>query len=140
MTGAYDDIIELPHPTSTKHPRMSAIDRAAQFSPFAALTGHGEAIRETARLTDRRVELDEDVKAELNQKLRLLCVHQAEYPQVCITYFQPDHCKDGGSYRTVTGLVKKIDDFQQAVILTCGEQIPMDDIYEIESALLRALL
>ncbi|MCQ4864951.1 hypothetical protein [Pseudoflavonifractor phocaeensis] len=139
MTGPYDDIVNLPHPSSTRHPRMSAIDRAAQFSPFAALSGHEAAVKETARLTDQRVELTEDKKTELDMKLRLIGEHLAEHPEVSITYFQADAKKDGGSYKTTTNAVKKIDDFLRIVILTDGEQIPIDDIYEINSELLSSL-
>lgn len=139
MTGPYDDIIDLPHPTSTKHPRMPASDRAAQFSPFAALTGHEAAIRETARLTDRRVELDEDEKAELDVRLRVLADHLPERPEVRITYFQADRRKEGGSYETAVGAVKKLDEVERAVVMTDGRRIPIDDIYEIESGLLRPL-
>lgn len=138
--GPYDDIIDLPHPTSTKHPRMPLADRAAQFSPFAALTGHEAAIRETARLTDRRVELDEDEKAALDRKLRLLTEHLEERPAVRITYFQADQRKDGGSYETADGSIKKLDDVERVVVMTDGRRIPIDDIYEIESGLLRPLL
>lgn len=138
--GPYDDIIDLPHPTSTKHPRMPLADRAAQFSPFAALTGHEAAIRETARLTDRRVELDEDEKAALDRKLRLLTEHLAERPAVRITYFQADQRKDGGSYETSSSSIKKLDDVERVVVMTDGRRIPIDDIYEIESGLLRPLL
>lgn len=140
MTGPYDDMLDLPHPTSTKHPRMSAIDRAAQFSPFAALSGHEAAIRETARLTDRQAELDEDTKAELDQKLRLLTEHCEDCPEVAITYFQADYKKAGGAYQTATGAIKRIDDVQRAVVMTNGACIPIDDIYEIESEALYPLL
>lgn len=140
MTGAYDDIIDLPHPTSTKHPRMSAIDRAAQFSPFAALTGHDAAIRETARLTDRKIELDEDAKIELDRKLQIIAEHLPERPEVRITYFQADERKAGGSYEKIIGSIKKIDEFQRAVVFADGASIDIDDIIEIESTVLRPLL
>lgn len=104
--GAYDDIINLPHPNSAKHPRMSMIDRAAQFSPFATLTGHGAAIEETARLTDRRIELTEEEKTVLDEKLRLLLETGGEG---MITYFLPDERKDGGAYVAKLGTIKKID-------------------------------
>lgn len=136
MTGAYDDIINLPRPTSSKHPRMSLSDRAAQFSPFAALSGHEAAIRETARLTDRRIELDEDVKVELDRKLRLVADHLAERPRVSITFFEVDDKKEGGSYRTATGPIKRIDDVRRLVIMQDGREIPVDDISGIESELL----
>lgn len=140
MKGPYDDMIDLPHPTSKKHPRMALIDRAAQFSPFAALTGHEAAIRETARLTDRRMELDEDVKIELDMKLRLIADHSVQRPEVHITYFQPDEKKDGGSYQVLVGYIKRIDDVQRAVLMMDGKQIAIDDIYEIESEFLRPML
>lgn len=138
--GPYDDIIDLPHPTSTKHPRMPLADRAAQFSPFAALTGHEAAIHETARLTDRRIELDEDEKTALDRKLRLITEHLAERPAVRITYFQADQRKDGGSYEIAEGSMKKVDEIARMVVLTDGRRIPIEDIYEIESGLLRPLL
>ena len=96
MSGKYDDIINLPHPTSAKHPRMPISERAAIFSPFAALTGHAAAIQETARLTEQKMELDEDTKAELDRRQAILLEHIAEQPEVTVTWFQPDERKDGG--------------------------------------------
>lgn len=128
--GAYDDIINLPHPTSAKHPRMSMADRAAQFSPFAALAGHGAAVQETARLTDRKIELTEDEKAVLNEKLRLLAGTGGE---AVFTYFLPDERKSGGAYATVSGGLKKIDPLKHRIILTDGTVIPIEDILDIES-------
>ncbi len=127
--GAYDDIINLPHPNSAKHPRMSMTDRAAQFSPFAALTGHGAAIEETARLTDRRIELTEEEKTVLDEKLRLLLETGGEG---MITYFLPDERKDGGAYVAKLGTIKKIDPLEGRVILTDRTAIPIKDILEIE--------
>lgn len=127
--GAYDDIINLPHPNSAKHPRMSMIDRAAQFSPFATLTGHGAAIEETARLTDRRIELTEEEKTVLDEKLRLLLETGGEG---MITYFLPDERKDGGAYVAKLGTIKKIDPLEGRVILTDRTAIPIKDILEIE--------
>ena len=127
--GAYDDIINLPHPNSAKHPRMSMIDRAAQFSPFAALTGHGAAIEETARRTDRRIELTEEEKTVLDEKLRLLLETGGEG---MITYFLPDERKDGGAYVAKLGTIKKIDPLEGRVILTDRTAIPIKDILEIE--------
>lgn len=127
--GAYDDIINLPHPNSAKHPRMSMIDRAAQFSSFAALTGHGAAIEETARLTDRRIELTEEEKTVLDEKLRLLLETGGEG---MITYFPPDERKDGGAYVTKLGTIKKIDPLEGRVILTDHTPIHIEDILEIE--------
>ena len=129
MSGTYDDIINLPHPTSAKHPRMPLADRAAIFSPFAALVGHGAAIEETARLTDQRIELTEEEKTLLDEKLRLLL----ETGGVgAFTWFLPDERKDGGAYVTNLGTVKKIDPLEGRIILTNRTVIPIKDILEIE--------
>lgn len=133
--GKYDDIISLPHHESTKHPRMAALDRAAQFQPFAALTGHGAAIRETARLTDSKAELDESRKEELDIHLQLLREHLVQNPQVSITYFVPDARKDGGACFTITGSIRKIEETQRRVVMENGTVIPISDIYQIESAI-----
>ncbi len=130
--GNYDDIMNLPHHVSTKHPQMSALDRAAQFSPFAALTGHDAAIRETARLTDTKPELNEDKKEELNECLQMLRMQSALKPEVEITYFVPDAKKEGGSYLSVRGNVKKFDAFGHKIIMENGIVIPINDICEIE--------
>lgn len=130
MSGAYDDIINLHHPTSAKHPRMPLADRAAIFSPFAALAGHGAAIEETARLTDQRIELTEEEKTLLDEKLRLLLETGRAG---AFTYFLPDERKDGGAYVTIVGMVKKIDPLEGRVILTDGTTIPVEDILEIEA-------
>ena len=127
--GAYDDIIHLPHPTSARHPRMSMAERAAQFSPFAALVGHGAAIRETARLTDQKMELTEDEKAILDEKLCLLLDTGGE---AVFTYFLPDGRKGGGAYVTAAGSIKKLDLPERRVILTGGVTIPVEDISAIE--------
>lgn len=134
--GNYDDIINLPHHVSAVHPRMSAIDRAAQFSPFAALTGHGAAISETARLTDAKPDLDETKKEELDAKLQVIRECLAMQPEVAITYFVPDARKDGGSYLRAAGTVKKLDDIEHKVIMADGMSIPMDAICEIEGSVL----
>ena len=97
MTGPYDDIIHLPHPTSSKHPRMPIADRAAIFSPFAALAGHSAAIAETARLTNQKAELDEDARAELDRRQAVLLEQIGQQPEVTVTWFQPDERKDGGA-------------------------------------------
>lgn len=133
--GKYDDIINLPHHESTKHPKMPALDRAAQFLPFSALTGHDAAVRETARLTDGRAELDETRKEELDVHLQLLREQLAQKPQVSITYFVPDAKKDGGAYLTITGTIAKIEKARHQVIMENGTVIPTNDIYEIESAI-----
>lgn len=133
--GNYDDIISLPHHESAKHPRMPALDRAAQFMPFAALTGHNAAVMETERLTDSRMELDEMKKEELNEHLQFIKEQLLQKPQISITYFLPDTQKNGGAYLTITGTVRKIEETRHQVIMENGTVIPMDDIYEIESAL-----
>ena len=127
--GAYDDIIHLPHPTSTRHPRMPMIDRAAQFTPFQALTGYGEAIQETARITGEKVELTEEEKVVLDEKLRLLTDTGNE---AAFTYFQPDGKKSGGAYVIALGTVKKLNPLEGRLILTDGTAIPIEDILEIE--------
>ncbi len=133
--GNYDDIIGLPHHESAKHPKMPALDRAAQFMPFAALTGHNSAVMETERLTDSRMELDEMKKEELNEHLQFIKEQLLQKPQISITYFLPDTQKNGGAYLTITGTVRKIEQTRHQVIMENGTVIPMDDIYEIESAL-----
>lgn len=133
--GRYDDIINLPHHVSNKHPHMAPIDRAAQFSPFAALTGHDEAIKETARLTDERMELDENRKELLDARLQLLREHLGEKPTVTFTFFEPDERKSGGAYVTVTGSVKKIEEYENKIILEEGAAIFIDDIYAVEGEL-----
>ena len=133
--GKYDDIISLPHHESTKHPKMPALNRAAQFLPFAALAGHDAAVRETARQTDNKMELDESRKEELNEHLQLLREYLVQKPQVSITYFVPDTKKEGGSYLSITGAIGKIEENQRQVIMENGTVIPMNDIYEIESTI-----
>lgn len=128
----YDDILDLPHPISKTHPQMPVADRAAQFAPFAALTGHGEAVRETARPTEKRIELDEDSKAVLDAKLQSIRKQLESEPLVTITYFVPDKKKQGGMYVTVTGSAKKIQEYERSLILTDGTRIPVDEIVEIE--------
>ena len=123
----YDDIINLPHHVSLTHPHMSRLDRAAKFSPFAALTGYDAAIKETARLTDKKVELE-----ELNRTLLELSDHISQHPQVMVTYFEPDKCKEGGAYITVSKEIKRIDEIEQAIYFTDGSKIPLSDIFSIE--------
>lgn len=133
----YDDIINLPHHQSTTHPHMSNYDRAAQFSPFAALTGHDAAIKETARLTHRKIELDEYIKEDLNGKLQIIGDNIGVDKEVTITYFQPDEKKAGGAYLTISGCVKKIDEYNQTVIFADKTSIPIEQIVEIKSELFR---
>ena len=129
--GKYDDIIDLPHHVSYRHARMSRIDRAAQFSPFAALTGYEAAVQETARLTEGQKELDETALAVLNEKLRLLSEMRQDQPQVTVTYFRPDERKAGGAYVTVSGTVKTVDEYAHTVAMSDGTVIPMRHIREI---------
>lgn len=131
----YEDIIGLPHHVSPTRSRMSVSDRAAQFSPFAALTGHEAAIQETARLTDEKIELDENKKAILNEKLQMITEKLNEQSEISITYFQPDERKMGGKYIEVTGVVKKIDEFEHCVRLMDGTKISIEQIYEISGEL-----
>lgn len=124
----YDDVINRQHPTSKKHPRMSNMNRAAQFAPFAALTGYEESIKETARLTDRKRELSEDDIEEINAKFNFIQEHINERPEVAITYFQPDERKEGGAYITVTGKVRKIDEVNRVIIFENGTEIAIEQI------------
>lgn len=137
MSGPYEDIIHLPHHVSLDRPRMSMLDRAAQFSPFAALTGYDAAIQETGRLTDRPIELDVDGKGMLNEKLQLLLNHQAEQPEITMTYFVPDGRKSGGAYVEITGRIKKVDTYNQAVIMADGTAVYFDSIHDLVGTLFR---
>lgn len=131
-TDKYNDIIHLSHPTSSKHPRMPLSDRAAIFSPFAALTGHSAAIAEAARLTDRKIELDEYSKAALDEKQRYMEEIIDQQPEITVTWFKPDEKKDGGSYVTTTGILKRTENIERVMILIDGTKIPLDDIIGIE--------
>lgn len=133
ISHKYDDIINLPHHVSKKHPQMSLHDRAAQFSPFAALTGHKAAINETARLTDEKQILSEDVIAKLNEQLNLIKENISSNPIVTITYFVPDDRKSGGAYISNTGVVKKINEYNHTVVLTDKTVIPIEQISEMQS-------
>ena len=128
----YEDIINLPHHELTTRQRMPRINRAASFAPFAALTGYDDAVRETARLTSERIELDEGTKEILNNKLRIALDKAGEQPEISITYFLPDKKKSGGAYVTVKAVIKRIDEYERLVIFTDKSSIPIDDIYEIE--------
>ncbi len=131
----YDDIINLLHPTSRTHPRMSLEDRAAQFAPFAALTGHEAAIKETARLTDEQEILSDEVIAILNEKLNIIAENLGTDQTVDITYFVPDEKKAGGAYVTHSGIIKKIDLYERILIMTDGTVIPIRQISEIKGEL-----
>lgn len=131
----YDDLLNLPHHVSVVHPHMSLYDRAAQFAPFKALTGYEDDVAETARLTDDRMELDEERIEQLDVRLQLLEERLAEAPVVSLTFFVPDECKDGGSYETVSGIVKKIDTVRRVIVLRDGLRIAIDDVYGISGEL-----
>lgn len=135
----YDDIINLPHHTSSKHPHMATIDRAAQFSPFAALTGYDAAVQETARLTEKRIELDEYEKAALDERLRLIQENLRKAPEVTITFFKPDDRKSGGAYLSATGYVKKIDTYEKCVVMSDAQKIPIEEILRIEGELFQTI-
>lgn len=137
MTDKYDDIINLPHHVSANRPHMSMIDRAAQFSPFAALTGYEEAVKETERLTEQKINLNETEIQLLNDKLHFIQENLQSKPTVSITFFAPDSRKSGGSYTTVTGTVKRIDTYDQSVIMTDGNILPIKNILQIESEALK---
>lgn len=127
----YDDIINLPRHQSSTRPPMPMIDRAAQFSPFAALTGHDEAIKETERLVDERIELEEDTIVKLDEQFQILLSKVEENPTVELTYFVPDEKKAGGKYITTTGAVKKIDEYKKIIILQDEKKIPISEIIGI---------
>ena len=127
----YDDIIDLPHHQSKERPRMSLHDRAAQFAPFAALTGHEAAIAETARITDMKKILDETAIADINDKLYEISKHLEEKWKVSITYFVPDNRKEGGAYVTDVGTVKKIDQIERMILMDSGVKIAMEDLISI---------
>ena len=140
MNDRYDDIIHRPHHVSKTRPQMSMMDRAAQFSPFAALTGYDAAIKETGRLTDEKIELGEETKAVLDRKQCYLSNMISVQPEITVTYFLPDERKSGGTYLSVTGKLKRIDEYERMMILTDGKKIPLDDIMDIESNLFCELL
>ena len=130
--GNYDDIINLPHHVSSTRPHMPMIDRAAQFQPFRALTGYEDTVRETARLTQERVELTDEERARLDVILQTLADSIGSHPQVVLTYFQPDKKKAGGAYITATGQLKRIDDIEGVLILLGGERIVIEDLLDIQ--------
>ena len=131
MSGKYDDLIGMPHHTSPRHPRMSMRDRAAQFAPFSALTGYGDVVDETARLTDGRIVLTEDAKALLDFKQRLLQERIDTKPEITVTYFVKDARKSGGSYQTVRGRLLRIDDVERTLVLEGGRRINAQDVIDI---------
>ena len=139
MNGKYDEIMGLPHHVSKTRPQMPMSDRAAQFAPFAALTGYDSAIKETGRLTVERIELDVEALSALDMKYQLLMDALDDEPEVTITYFQPDERKAGGKFVSAVGAVKKIDDFERRITMRDGAKIPMDDVLSIEGELFSVL-
>ena len=130
--NAYEDILHLPHHVSQTRPRMSRMDRAAQFSPFQALTGLDSAMQETERQTTMKIELDENEKAVLDEKLRILQARILDNPEVFIVFYRPDAYKDGGSYCEVSGSLRRIDTVQRQLLLNDGTAMPLDDIYSVD--------
>lgn len=139
LKNQYDDIINLPHHVSSTREHMSIIDRAAQFSPFAALTGFTGAIKETARLTNQRIELDEAEKTILDEKLRIVQEQLRRQQEIELVYFREDELKAGGAYITVRGIVKKIDSYERAVVMQDESRIPIEDIVEITGEIFQAI-
>lgn len=129
---SYEEMLYMPHPVSKKHPQMSRYDRAAQFSPFAALTGHEAAVQEAARITQRKVELDENEKEQLNQTLVMLLEKYQGHPMISITYFCPDAQKDGGEYKTVKGQIRKLDENRKVIYLENHTEISLEQVIRIE--------
>ena len=136
----YDDIINLPHHISTAHTQMSMHDRAAQFLPFAALTGYDDAIKETGRLTQERISLSENEIESLNERLYILSQEQDSHPKISVTYFVPDEKKAGGAYETAEGYVKRIDEYRGVLVMTDGRQILMEDMIELDGEIFSDLL
>ena len=139
MNNRYNEIINLPHHVSKMRPQMPMSDRAAQFAPFAALTGYDSAIKETGRLTDERVELDEEALTALDLKYQLLMEALDDAPEVTITYFQPDERKAGGEYVSAIGAVKKVDAFERLITMQDGMKILMDNVLSIDGELFSTL-
>lgn len=133
MTNKYDDMINLLHPTSKKHPRMSMEQRAAQFAPFAALRGYSDAINESNRITEDRCELTEEEQSILNMRFNYLKECEAQRPYVRIVYFVPDLTKQGGHYHTFNGYCRRVDEYNQSIILADGTKIHFGDIVGLES-------
>jgi len=135
----YDDIVDLPPHISKKHPQPSMMDRAARFAPFAAITGYEEMVLEEARVTEERIDLDEGTLSLLNEKLNMIQEFLDDEPEVTITYFEPDKKKSGGAYVNITGIVKRIDEYEHLVMMTDGKKIYIEDIYNLQSDLFYSL-
>lgn len=135
----YEDIVDLPPHISKRHPQPSMMDRAARFAPFAAITGYEEMVLEEARVTKERIDLDEGALSLLNEKLNMIQEFLDEEPEVTITYFEPDKKKSGGAYVSVTGTVRRIDEYEHIVLMNDSKQIPIGEIYDIQSELFYSL-
>ena len=135
----YDEIINLSRPKS-KHPQMTLEQRSAQFAPFSALTGYEGQIKETARLTDKRLELDEEAKSILDTKIQIIKEKIAQQPQIEITYFVPDNKKDGGRYETVNSIIRKIDEYYNKIIMNNGISIDIGEIIDIQGDIFNNIL
>lgn len=130
----YEDIINLPHHISKTHPQMPMSDRAAQFSPFAALTGYDAAINEAGRLTCKKIILSEDAKEDLDRKMHRICSCLSSAPAVIVTYYEPDPFKEGGAYKTITGQIKCVNDVERILTMSNGTNIPLDDVFDLKSS------
>lgn len=131
MSDKYNDIINLPHHVSTRHPQMAMSARSAQFAPFASLTGYDNEVKETERLTSKKIDLDDEEKSILDNKIQIILDQISAKPIVTISYFIKDTKKDGGKYTTITGIVKKIDRYKRIIILEDNSEIPIYDIIDI---------
>ena len=135
----YEDIVNLPRHISKVHPQATMADRAARFSPFAAISGYEDMVKEAARVTEERIDITDATKELLNEKLNMIVEFLDEEPEVTITYFEPDKKKDGGAYISITGTVKKIDEYERIVLMSDDKKIRIDEIYAIESDLFYSL-
>ena len=131
MKGPYDDIINMEHPVSSVHKRMSMTERAAQFSPFAALTGYGDQVKEAARMTQQRIILSEEQKEELDRAFRGISAGISEMPEVSVKWFEEDARKEGGAFRKKTGSIRRTDPYRRVLVFADGTELNMDDIAEL---------
>ena len=132
----YDKIKNHPHHVSQRHPQLSRASYAARFSPFAALTGYDDIVKEVARSTNEKYELDDDAKLRLSNRLSVVFDHLDEEPEVSITYFEPDRKKAGGEYVTVTGTVKRFDELDRVIIMTDGKKIPSEELFDVKGKII----
>ena len=135
----YKDIVNLPRHISKVHPQATMADRAARFSPFAAISGYEDMVKEVARVTEERIDITDATKELLNEKMNMIIEFLDEQPEVTITYFEPDKKKDGGAYVSITGTVKRIDEYERIVLMSNDKKIRIDEIYAIESDLFYSL-